>query len=395
VTRTATRRSPLRILAWSDNETVLRAVNFAVRVTLVVVVGVVVFVTPWPGGAYVAVEIAALVVTVAVTAVWVSTDWREPAPAYAALRPYALMAMAVTCGAASGTPDGRIFNTLSFLAVVAAGSDLDLGLGLTVTGLGIAATAVTGLASGADATLIIGSSVVQVLAFVFGRNLQGNRVHAQRADQLREEQARAATLDERNRIAREIHDVLAHSLGALGLQIQLARAVLTDQHDEARAVDVLAQAQRMANDGLNETRRAIHALRGETLPLADGLAALGATHQRHHGTQVTFEVSGDVRPLPPDVQLAITRMAQEALVNSAKHAPRQPVGMHLDYADTTTSLTVRNHLGATGHTHTSQLATANGRYGLAGMRERFLLLHGTFSAGPSGGEWVVEAEVPR
>jgi signal transduction histidine kinase len=395
VTRTSTRRLPLRILTWNDNETVLRAVNFAVRVTLVVVVGVVVFLAPWPGGAYVAVEIAALVVTAGVLAVWVSTDWRKTAPTYAALRPYALMAMAVSCGAASATPTGRIFNVLSFLAVVAAGSDLGLGIGLTVTGLGIVATVVTGLASRAPATVTIGYPGVQALAFVFGRNLQANRVHAQQADQLREEQARTATLDERNRIAREIHDVLAHSLGALGLQVQLARAVLTDQHDEARAVDVLAQAQRMANDGLKETRRAIHALRGETLPLADDLAALGTDHQRRHGAQVTFEVSGDVHPLPPDTQLAITRMAQEALVNSAKHAPRQPVEMHLDYADTDTSLTVRNHLGGNGHAHKPQLATANGRYGLAGMRERLLLLRGTLSAGSNGGEWVVVARVPR
>lgn len=395
MTRTSARRLPFRILAWNDNETVRRVVNFAVRVTVIVVVGVVVFISRWPGGGYVAVEIAALVVAAGVLAVWVPTDWRKPASTYAALRPYALMAMAVTCGAASATPAGRVFNVLSFLAVVAAGSNLDLGMGLTVTGLGIVATVATGLASGADATVTIAYSAVQALAFGFGRNLQANRVHAQQADQLREEQSRTATLDERNRIAREIHDVLAHSLGALGLQIQLARAVLADQHDEARAVDVLTQAQRMANDGLSETRRAIRALRGETLPLADGLAALSTDHQRRHDIQVTFEVSGDVRPLAPDAQLAITRTAQEALVNSAKHAPGQSVAIHLDYAGTSTSLTVRNHLGGSGHTHKPQLATANGRYGLAGMRERLLLLRGTLSADSNGGEWVVTARVPR
>lgn len=395
MTRTSTRRLPFRILAWNDNETVQRAVNFAARVILIVVVGVVVFIARWPGGAYVAVEIAALVVAAGVLAVWVPTDWRKPAPTYMALRPYALMATAVSCGAASATPAGRVFNVLSFLAAVAAGSDLDLGMGLTVTGLGIVATVVMGLATGADATVTMAYSAVQALAFVFGRNLQANRVHAQQADQLREEQARTATLDERNRIAREIHDVLAHSIGALGLQIQLARAVLAEQHDEARAVDVLAQAQRMANDGLSETRRAIRALRGETLPLADGLATLSADHQRRHDTQVTFEVSGDVRPLPPDAQLAITRTAQEALVNSAKHAPGQPVEMHLDYAGTNTSLTIRNRLGGNGHTHKPQLATANGHYGLAGLRERLLLIRGTLSADSNGGEWVVTARVPQ
>ena len=76
-----------------------------------------------------------------------------------------------------------------------------------------------------------------------------------KADQLREEQAKVAALDERARIAREIHDVLAHSLGAPGLHIQAAQAVLTRQHDEAQAVELPGQARRLAADGLNQTRR--------------------------------------------------------------------------------------------------------------------------------------------
>ena len=87
--------------------------------------------------------------------------------------------------------------------------------------------------------------------------------------------------------------MLAHSLGALGLHIQAAQAVLTRQHDEAQAVELLGQARRLAADGLNETRRAVHALRGETRPLPDGLAELSADHQRRHGARVTFEVSGE------------------------------------------------------------------------------------------------------
>ena len=126
--------------------------------------------------------------------------------------------------------------------------------------------------------------------------------------------------------------MLAHSLGALGVQIQVARAVLTDQNDVPRAVEVLDQAHRMAIDGLAETRRAVHALRGDTLPLPAGLAQLSADHQRQHGAPVTFEVSGEPRPLTPDAGLAMTRTAQEALVNTAKHAPHQPVGIRLDYA---------------------------------------------------------------
>jgi signal transduction histidine kinase len=205
-----------------------------------------------------------------------------------------------------------------------------------------------------------------------------------------------AALDERARIAREIHDVLAHSLGALGLHIQAAQAVLTRQHDEVQAVELLGQARRLAADGLNETRRAVHALRGETRPLPDGLAELSADHQRRHGARVTFEVSGEPRPLPPDAALALTRTTQEALVNAAKHAPHQPVGIRLDYAGAHTSLAVTNHLGedALGG-HGPGLATVNGGYGLAGMRERLLLVKGTLSAGQNGSDWVVMAKVPR
>lgn len=374
----------------------LRTVNFAVRVVLLVVVGVVAFSGRWPGAPYAAVEIAALAVSTVVLAVWVSTDWLAPGFKHVALSPYALGAMAIACGAASATPKGGIFNILSFLVAVAVGSDLDLGVGLAVGGLGMVTTAATGAALGAGASVAVGYPIVQVLGFAFGRNLRANRLSAQQANQLREEQARVSALDERARIAREIHDILAHSLGALGLQIQVARAVLTDQHNEDRAVELLEQAQRMANEGLNETRRAIQALRGETLPLRDGLAELSADHQRRHGTKVTFDVSGEPRALSPDAELAISRTAQEALVNTAKHAPHEPVEVHLDYADADTSLTISNPLcDASSNGTTPRLRTVNGGYGLAGMRERLLLLDGTLSAGVCGGDWVVVAKISQ
>jgi signal transduction histidine kinase len=380
---------------WRDNEDVLRSVNFAVRVALLVIVGVVVFASRWPGAPYVAVEIAALVVATGVLAVRVPSNWLAPAHKHSVLDPYALGLMVVMCGVASATPRGGIFNILSFLAAVAVGSDLNFNVGLAVAGLGIVATAATGTALGAGAAVIAGYPVVQVLGFVFGRNLRANRLYAQQADRLSEQQARAAALDERARIAREIHDVLAHSLGALGLQIQLARAVLTDQHDQNRAVDILEQAQRMANEGLHDTRRAIQALRGETLPLPQGLAELSANHQRRQGTRVTFDVCGQPRPLSPDAELALSRTAQEALVNSAKHAPQEPVTVHLDYTDTDTTLTVSNPLRRNSTPERPRFTTVNGGYGLAGMRERLLLLDGTLSAGSSADDWVVMAKVPQ
>ncbi|HUC56392.1 MAG TPA: sensor histidine kinase, partial [Streptosporangiaceae bacterium] len=118
-------------------------------------------------------------------------------------------------------------------------------------------------------------------------------------------------------------------------------------------------------------------------------------HQRRHGAPVRFEVNGEPRPLSPDVGLAITRAAQEALVNTAKHAPCQPIEMQLDYTGSTTRLVVSNHLTEPGDSDLSPaLTTVNGGYGLAGMRERLLLLNGALSAGRKGSDWVVEATVP-
>jgi signal transduction histidine kinase len=285
------------------------------------------------------------------------------------------------------------------------------------------------LAFGSAAWDVGGYPLILLLGLVFGRALRGFRVQAEqsaalltKAEQLHLEQNRAATLDERNRIAREIHDVLAHSLGALGVQIQAAQAVLTDQADIERAVELLAQARRMVTEGLVETRRAVHALRADTPPLDQGVAELGAAHQGRHRAQVDFEVTGTPRSLPPDAGLALIRTAQEALVNTAKYAPHEPVEIRLDYDEGATALTVVNRLpdgAGTGNgfgtrngvgtgnaavvrnggdhkgSNGTSFETANGGYGLAGMRERLLLLSGTLSAGQDGENWVVVARVPR
>ena len=236
-----------------------------------------------------------------------------------------------------------------------------------------------------------------------GLNRRSYRVQAaqsaallDQAEELREQQRQVAVLDERARIAREIHDVLAHSLGALGIQIQAARALLTDHQDPGRAVEVLAVAQRMASDGLGETRRAVHALRTDTLPLDEELARMAATHEQRHGSTVTLTVTGAAVPLPADRTLALLRTAHESLTNAAKHAPHRPVAVDLLYGDEDVTLTLTNALGgppgrAAG---TPDFRTVDGGYGLTGMRERLLLLDGTLAAGPDEGRWTVTARVP-
>jgi signal transduction histidine kinase len=382
---------------------VLRVANLAVRAGLLVIVAFITFRHPWPGAWHGAVVIAAVTAATVQLVLWAPADFNVSTRLrYAFLLPYALAAVTVTCSMAAATPTGGELEVQAVLAALMAGSETTLAAGLSVAGAGILACELMGLLGASDIATLE-HPVILVIAWMVGYNLRARQVQAEesaallaKAEQLREEQAKVATLDERARIAREIHDVLAHSLGALGLHIQAAQSVLTKQHDEERALELLGQARRLATDGLNETRRAVHALRGETRPLPDGLAELSADHQRRHSAQVSFQVSGEPRPLPLDAGLALTRIAQEALVNTAKHAPHRPVDIRLDYADVHTSLAVTSHLAEHDPgDHEPELATVNGGYGLAGMRERLLLVDGTLSAGRKGGDWVVLARVPR
>ncbi len=388
--------------AADDNGSMLGAAVVAARTAAFVLVGFFVLAAGWPGAGYRAAEIAVYALAGVLMAVWtVMASSRPGGRRFDAGLSWVLGALAVVTAAGAGLPSGGTLVVLAVIAVIATGSRASLAAVWITTGLAAAALIATGAAFGALGWTTVANVAALLVGLLGGFGRRTYRVQAEQnavllaqAEQLRQEQARTATLDERARIAREIHDVLAHSLGALGVQIQLAQAVLTDTHDEGRAVELLGQAHRMATDGLAETRRAVHALRGQTPPLPEGLAGLGADHQRRHGAPVTVTVTGEAHPLPPDAGLALTRTAQEALVNTAKHAPHQPVGITLDYAEAGTTLIVSSRL-ASGEGAGPELATINGGYGLAGIRERLLLLEGTLSAGVDGAEWVVTAWVPQ
>jgi signal transduction histidine kinase len=411
-----------------NNGSMLGAAMVTARVAAYLLTGFLLFTIPARDTSGLGTEAAVYALAGVLMAAWTVVA-RLPAEArtrYDWVVSWILGTLTVTTAAASALPSGGPLLLLSFLALVAAGGRTSLRAAWITGGLAAVAVAAADLAWRANGWTVASNVATVLVALLLGFGRRAYRIKAEQtavllaqAEQLRAEQARAATLDERARIAREIHDVLAHSLGALGVQIQLAQAVLTDTHDEARAVDLLGQAHRLATDGLAETRRAVHALRGQTPPLPEGLAELGADHQRQHSTQVTVTVTGEPRPLPPDAGLALTRTAQEALVNTAKHAPQQPVGITLDYAKTGTTLTVTSSLApvngntangntANGHAPNGNtvngntvngggpgLATVNGGYGLAGIAERLLLLKGTLSAGPHGGDWIVRAQVPQ
>ncbi|WP_316743552.1 histidine kinase [Streptomyces sp. MK7] len=197
-------------------------------------------------------------------------------------------------------------------------------------------------------------------------------------------EAESAALAERARIAREIHDVLAHSLSAQLVHLEAARLLVERGADREQILERVVAARGMARDGLVETRQALSALRGDLTPLEDFLSELVGVSG---GAEVT--VSGERRPLPAEASQAVRRVAQEALTNVRKHAPGAKVRIRLDYGEHQVMLDVRDSGGKPG-----ELAAAGGGYGLLGMRERAELLGGSLEAGPHEEGFAVTLKVP-
>ncbi len=388
----------LAVTGQRDTESMKIGVFWLIRFTAFALIGILALIDPPHSPAQRAVQIAAFsVVGVALLACLLV----EGFPRYRTWGlPIALGVMAAAAGVASLTSGGgQSLVAFAGVAAITAGTDTELPTAIAVGVAGILPIWIAGPIIGVTFGTLAGYPLLIVACLSFGRNRRAYRVQAEQAaalleqyERVRAEQRRADRLDERARIAREIHDVLAHSLGALGIQIQAAKAMLTDHRDVDRAVETLATAQRMAADGLTETRRAVHALRVDTLPLGEELAGVVETHRQRYRVPVIFETSGTTRALPPDASLALLRIAQEALVNAAKHAPGQQVAVRLDYGHAGVRLSVVNHLNGAGAPVRKPGST--GGYGLTGMRERLRLLNGTLLAGQRDDEWAVTAELP-
>ena len=399
-----------------DTEPVTNRVFWLIRAAAFVLIGILALISPPHSQAARAIQITGFsVVGVALLACLLIESSQRYRPWGL---PIALGVMAAAGGLVSVTSgSGQGLIAFSAIATVVAGSDVELRRAIAVAVAGIAPIWIAGPFTGSSLGTLGGYPLLIVSCLLLGRNRRSYRVQAEQAaalleqhERLRVEQRRADVLDERTRIAREIHDVLAHSLGALGIQIQVAKAMLTDSRDVDRAVEALATAQRMAADGLTETRRAVHALRVDTLPLGEELTTVVDTHRQRYDVPVTLEISGTARALPPDAALALLRTTQEAMVNAAKHAPGQRIAVCLDYSESDVRLSVVNGLAVSGAS--VRRPDSTGGYGLTGMRERLRLLNGRLLAGPAetGVEvetkakaktaikaektWVVTAELP-
>jgi signal transduction histidine kinase len=240
----------------------------------------------------------------------------------------------------------------------------------------------------------IGLAAWLLVLTAVGEVIRVRRERAAERERTREEEARRMAGEERLRIARELHDVLAHNVSLINVQAGVALHLIEERPEQARTA--LAAIKQASGETLRELRSVLGALRSvdEDAPLspAPGLARLDELVARTSaaGPAVRQEVDGEPRPLPRGVDLAAFRIAQEALTNVARHAGPATATVRLTYGERELTVEVEDDgRGAPGG------RSPGGGNGLPGMRERALALGGELTAGPRpGGGFRVEARLP-
>jgi signal transduction histidine kinase len=214
-------------------------------------------------------------------------------------------------------------------------------------------------------------------------------------ERTREELAEQALLAERRRIARDVHDLVGHGLAAVMLQVTSARHVL--RRDPAAAEEALQSAEEVGRRSMRELRGTVGLLRREgeegvapPLPSAGDIAAL-VEEARAGGLEVELRERGDVSGVPSGVGVALYRIAQEALANAARHAPRARTVVDVEVADERVSLVADTIGPIAAVSPTEQRGT---HYGLTGMAERAGPLGGELFAGQTAAGWRVSCRIP-
>lgn len=204
---------------------------------------------------------------------------------------------------------------------------------------------------------------------------------------------REAVAEERRKIAREVHDLVGHGLGVVMLNITAAR-LATTRGDAEAAANALAEAERAGRQSVRDVHRGLVLLRDPAAapeiapapPTAEDTGALVA-ELRAGGLAVALTTRGDLGAVDPAVGLTIFRVVQEALSNTARHAPGAEAAVTVDVGDGAAEVTVTDPGPARGR-------PAAGGLGLVGMHERVTALGGALHAGPDGAGWTVRATIP-
>jgi signal transduction histidine kinase len=395
----------------------------AVRViVLVVMLATVPLATPHPGltGPRSIAITVTLVVCAVAWLVWLRADCRF------AVMVTALSVMAVAGGTLAGLSPFSTAIAVGCVVTSSAGVRLSTEASLTITAATVAAFLIAGFTASAPAETLAGYPAALIGLWAFGLTRRAYLLRAEEAEEALEQARRAhaaenqaAALAERARIAREIHDVLAHSLAAVSVNLQAAEGLLGELPADSRgsevvkAMECIERAVAFTRDGMTEARRAILALRegsdadggqaaapGGAAPtggpaptrLVAELRKLTDDFRADGDAVIDLELIGEPRPVGAEAALTAYRTAQEALTNARKHAPGQPVTIGLTFASAQLEVRVVNPLPASDAA--GPLAQAGAGYGLTGLRERAALAGGTLTAGAEDGQWSVHLRIP-
>jgi signal transduction histidine kinase len=296
-------------------------------------------------------------------------------------------------------PPGPVGLT-SMVAVYTLAAHRPRRLSATVAATLVVVATVSEVATGEEFVDILVNIPIFVLPWAIGDSVQTRRQYlanledrAANLEREREERDRWAVADERARIARELHDVVAHHVGVMVVQAGAARSVLADRPDDAR--QAILAIENTGRDALGELRRLVGVLREDEATAArgpqPGVGDLGRLidTMREAGVATQLEIEGTPVPLSPAVGLCVYRVVQEALTNTLKHADAAKASVRLQYGPSTLAVAVEDDGRG------SAAPVSEDGHGLAGMRERVALFGGDLALGPkTEGGFAVRATLP-
>lgn len=315
--------------------------------------------------------------------------------------PLDLLSLTLAVGAAAGlavlTGNGQVY-VAGYAALFVAPFWYGMPTGLIPATSGIAAvTFATMFVGKTDVSGGIGNGTgaffFGVAAWFWGRVMRSSEHNERLIAELRdsrEAEQRSAIVAERARLARELHDVLAHTLSSLSLHLESTRVLAKSHEVDPEVQSRIERAVALARSGLEEARDAVGTLRDDALPGPERLPSLIAGFEHSTGVDCRFEEVGTPVPLTPEASVALFRSAQEALTNVGKHSKASRVDVRIEWDGDVVTLRVIDDGGGC----VKPSALPGGGNGLRGMRERAELAGGELAAGPTSRGFVVEVRLP-